>query len=265
VEDHVERVTSLDGTPIAYYRNGAGAPLLLVHGTGATNARWRSILPRLEKHFCVYLVDRRGQGESGDNDIYSIKREFEDIATVVDAVRTPVNLLGHSFGGLCALEAALLTRNLRKLVVYEPALPPNIPPLPEGVIDQLQALSDAGDREGVLTKFLREVVRLPPHELERFRASHEWSARLAIAHTLPRELRAQGYEFNAQRFKGVKTPTLLLLGSNSPDFVKAPIEALDTIMPNSQIAVMPGHKHVAMDTAPDLFLYEVIRFLIGSR
>jgi pimeloyl-ACP methyl ester carboxylesterase len=261
----MEKVSSPDGTLIAYYRSGAGSPLFLVHGTGATYARWGSILPRLEEYFSVYLIDRRGQGESGDNDIYSVEREFEDIATVVDAIGRPVNLLGHSFGGLCALEAALLTRNLRKLVVYEPALPPSVPPIPEGVIDRLQALLDAGDRESVLATFMREVVRLPPHELERFRASHVWPARVAIAHTLPRELRAQGYEFNAQRFKELRTPTLLLLGGDSPDFAKAGIEALDSVLPNSRVAVMPGQKHIAMDTAPDLFLHEVLTFLIEPR
>jgi pimeloyl-ACP methyl ester carboxylesterase len=37
-----------------------------------------------------------------------------------------VILLGHSYGGLCALEAALLSRNVRALVIYEPAYDPEI-------------------------------------------------------------------------------------------------------------------------------------------
>jgi pimeloyl-ACP methyl ester carboxylesterase len=260
----MEKVTSPDGTPIAYYRSGAGSPLLLVHGTGSTCERWKPILPRLEEYFSVYLIDRRGQGESGDHEIYSVEREFEDIAAVVDAIGTPVNLFGHSFGGLCALEASLLTQNLRKLVVYEPALPPDVPPLPDGVVDRLQAQLDEGDREGVLTTFMREVVRISPLELERFRASPAWPTRVAIAHTLPRELLARGYEFNPERFEDLQIPTRFLLGGDSPDFAKAAIDALDAALPNSQVAVMPGQKHIAMDTAPDLFLQEVLTFLMGS-
>jgi len=38
---------------------------------------------------------------------------------VVDRIGQPVHTLGHSYGALCALEAARLTPNLAKLVLYE--------------------------------------------------------------------------------------------------------------------------------------------------
>ena len=41
---------------------------------------------------------------------------------MVDSFGEPANLLGHSYGALCALEAALLTRNVRKLVLYDPGI-----------------------------------------------------------------------------------------------------------------------------------------------
>jgi pimeloyl-ACP methyl ester carboxylesterase len=263
----LEYVISNDGTRIAYYRGGAGSSLVLVHGTGAASTRWTPLFPALEEHFSVVAVDRRGRGESGDGNTYAIQREFEDVAAVVDAMGEPAHVLGHSLGGLCALEAGLLTRNIRKLVLYEPPIPlPGVPVYPEGVIDRLQALLDAGDREGVLTTFIHEVVGMPPHEFARFRSSPAWPARLAAAHTLPRELRAQErYRFDAPRFRDLHTPTLLMLGGDSSHFFKAAIEAVDTALPNSRIAVMPGQRHIAMDTAPDLFLHEVLTFLIGPR
>jgi pimeloyl-ACP methyl ester carboxylesterase len=261
----MEKVTSHDGTPIAYYRSGAGSPLILVPGTGAANpVAWTAVLPALEEHFSVYAVDRRGHGESGDSPTYAIEREFEDIAAVVDSMGEPAHLLGHSFGALCALEAALLTQNLCKLVLYEPAIPlPGISLYPKGVIERLQSLLDADDREGVLTMLYREVVMMPPHEIEQLRSSPAWPARVATAHTLPRESRAEKeYRFDAQRFKDLHTPTLLLLGGDSPQFLKAATETIDTALPNSRIAVMPGQQHTAMYTAPDLFASELIRFLL---
>ncbi|MFH1083397.1 MAG: alpha/beta hydrolase, partial [Pseudomonadota bacterium] len=63
------------------------------------------------------------------------------------------------------------------------------------------------------------------------------------------------------RFSNRETPTLLLLGGDSPPFFRAAIEALKRSVPNSRIAVMPGQRHAAMDTAPKLFLGEVIGFL----
>src|SRR5687767_12504745 len=117
------RVASQDGTSIAVQVTGRGAPLLLVHGTTADHSRWTPLLPALEARFTVHAMDRRGRGESGDAADYSLVREFEDVAAVVDAIGGPVNLLGHSYGALCSLEAALRTSNLRKLILYEPPIP----------------------------------------------------------------------------------------------------------------------------------------------
>jgi pimeloyl-ACP methyl ester carboxylesterase len=166
-----------------------------------------------DRQFTVYAVDRRGRGESGEAHDYAIEREFEDVAAVVDSIGEGVNLLGHSFGGICSLEAALLTPHLRKLILYEPPLPiPGVPIYPEGVTERLHTLLDAGDRPGVLTTFFREIVRMPPHELELFQSSPAFPARVAAAHTLPRELRAhEAYRFKPERFNTLNVPTLLLL------------------------------------------------------
>jgi len=261
----MEKIRSKDGTPIAYQRSGASAPLVLVHGTGGAHGRWIPILPALEKHFTVFAVDRRGRGESGDGQGYAIEREFEDVAAVVDSIGGEVNLLGHSYGGICSLEAALLTPNLRRLVLYEPPLPlPGVPIYPEGTIERLQALLDAGDRPGVILTFMREVVRMPAHELELFQASPAFPARVAAAHTLPRELRAhEAYRFEPERFKNLNVPTLLLLGGDSPPFFKAAIDALHAALPNNHVVVLPGQQHIAIDTAPDLFAQEVLEFLLN--
>ena len=46
-----------------------------------------------------------------------------------------VSVLGHSYGGICALEAALLTAGIRKLVLYEP--PTGFLKSPPHVVDML--------------------------------------------------------------------------------------------------------------------------------
>lgn len=85
---------------------------------------------------------------------------------------------------------------------------------------------------------------------------------LAAAHTIPRERRAvPGYFFDAQRFSKLKTPTLFLLGGDSPPFLKAGSEALQPVLPNSKIVVLRGQQHAAMDTGTELFVTEVLRFL----
>jgi pimeloyl-ACP methyl ester carboxylesterase len=157
----VETITSKDGTQIAYRRSGEGPPLVLVHGAAADHGRWSPVLPALEERFTVYAIDRRGRGGSGDADGYAIEREFEDVASVVDSIGDPVNLLGHSYGALCSLEVALLTRNVRKLVLYEP--PINVAGkgiYPVGVVERMEAMLEAGDRDGVVVTTMREVAGL---------------------------------------------------------------------------------------------------------
>lgn len=79
----MNKVISLDGTPIAYFCIGAGSPLILVPGAGAANPVAWPVFPKLQEHFTVYAVDRRGHGGSGDAPRYAIEREFEDIRDVL--------------------------------------------------------------------------------------------------------------------------------------------------------------------------------------
>jgi pimeloyl-ACP methyl ester carboxylesterase len=262
----VESVTSNDGTRIAFHRSGSGPPLVLVHGTTADHTRWTSILPALERRFTVYAMDRRGRGKSGDAEPYILEREFEDVAAVVDAARPKgarrgVALLGHSYGGLCALEAALRTP-LDKLILYEPAFPiEGIELYPRGMKERLQGFLDRGDRDGLLVAFFRDVAGVPESHLALMRAEPVWKARLASAHTVVRELADADYTFKPERFRHLEVPTLLLVGGDSPPSLTKPTERLAAALPNSRIAVMPGQGHVAMSTAPDLFLREVLGFL----
>jgi pimeloyl-ACP methyl ester carboxylesterase len=257
----METIRSKDGTPIAYERSGEGPPLVLVHGALASHQRWITILPMLEKQFTVYAIDRRGRGESGDASPYAFERESEDVAAVIDSIGSKVNVLGHSYGALCVLEASLRTANIRSLVAYEP--PPA--PVPDGLMERIQNLLDAGDQEGAILTFMRELVKMPPHDLEQWRTSPIFPTRLATVHTIPREFHAaEAYRFEPERFQKMAVPTLLLLGGDSPPFARTNIENWHATLPNSQIVVLPGQQHIAMDTAPDLFVSEVQKFLVEA-
>ena len=258
--EELERVVSDDGTPIAVWRSGDGAPLVLVHGTAADHSRWAPVVPRLEKRFTVLAVDRRGRGRSGDADDYALEREFEDVAAVVDWAGDAVNVLGHSHGGVCALEAALRTDGIRTLVLYEAPL--GFLATPAEVVDRLEALLDAGERDELLAYFMREVAGLSPEQVEMMRSLPAWEKRLAAAPTIPREERAnREYAFAPERFRDLQIPTLFLGGGDSPDWSRTAGESLRAALPNCRVVVMPGQGHAAIDTGTDLFTAEVLRFL----
>src|SRR5262245_55790742 len=99
------RITAPDGTTISTTDTGTGPPVVLVGGSTYDAASMAGVAALLsDSHRCV-AVDRRGRGGSGDGGSYSIEREYEDIAAVVEAAGTGVTLFGHSYGALCAVGA----------------------------------------------------------------------------------------------------------------------------------------------------------------
>jgi pimeloyl-ACP methyl ester carboxylesterase len=257
----MQYATSTDGARIAYEQGGGGPHLLLVHGSVLNRARWATIRPRFEKHFTVSAMDRRGYGESGDHPAYAIEREFEDIVAVVDALGAPVLLFGHSFGALCALEAAMRTDRLAGLVLYEPFIGEG-----EGFCtpEQLQHLDDllaAGDRDGVVRAFMAEVMGMAPQQIEALRSAPAWANRVAAAHTIPREHRAEErYRLPVERAARLSTPTLLLQGGDSLPVFAAVTARLQSVLPNARTVVLPCQQHMAMETAPDLVVSAVVDF-----
>lgn len=258
----MDTVLSSDGTRIAYERSGNGPPLVLVHGSTADHTRWLYVLPELNREFSVLAMDRRGRGESGDADTYAIEQEYDDVAAVVRAAGPGANLLGHSFGALCALEAALRVDNLNRLILYEPVFPVGSTPLyPSDLRTRLEALLTSGAREDFLVTFFRELAGVPDPLIEALKADPSWPARLASAHTALREMADGDYAFIPQRFAALQTSTLLLVGEVSPEELTAPSRLLHATLPDSRIVTLHGQGHVAMTTAPELFLQAVKDFL----
>lgn len=208
-------------------------------------------------------MDRRGRGGSGDSPAYDLQREAEDVAAVVDSIGEPVSVLGHSYGGLCAIESALLTANLHRLILYESVPLSGANLYKPGVADRLKELFEAGDREGMLVAMLREVVEMPPDEIELLRSQRDaWAVRLSNATTLSRELGGeQSYTFHPERFRNMRTPTLLLVGSDSPPRELENAKGVADALPDARVVLLQGQQHAAMYTAPEAFISEVVRFL----
>jgi pimeloyl-ACP methyl ester carboxylesterase len=262
------RVVSRDGTEIAYWTSGEGPPLVLVHGTTADHTRWDPVLPYLAPSATVHALDRRGRGGSGDGPDYDVVREFEDVAAVVDAVAqasgSAVDVLGHSYGGTCALGGATLTGNIRRLVLYEgfPPVHPDDGTFPPDVESRVDALLAEGEPEAAVETVFREVVKMPEEEFRAFRALPVWQVRVAAAHTIPRELRTERERpFDPEQAAQVTVPTLLLVGGDSPDWVKADTETVAATLPDARIGVLDGQQHIAIDLVPEVFAEHVLAFL----
>ena len=256
----VEYVTSSDGTRIAYERSGSGPLLVLLHGTSVERFSFRFLEPLLRDRFTLCAVDRRGRGESGDStDGYAIEHEFADVAAVVASFAEPADLFGHSFGATVALGAARVATNLRRLILYEPA--PGLRQIESELLTRLDELLAADHREELLSTFLIDAG-LDSDALAQLRASPIWAQRVAAAHTIPRELRAEeAYRPTVEAFSSLAIPTLLLVGSESPAWAKTGTAVAHSVLRDSQVAELDGEGHLAILTAPELVAAEVNRFL----
>jgi pimeloyl-ACP methyl ester carboxylesterase len=260
------RVPSRDRTLIALECEGSGPTLILVHGGVGDRTRWTPMLPLLSSRFTACAMDRRGRGESGDSPQYSLTKEAEDVAAVADSRAGEVFVLGHSYGGVSALEATLLTRRIGKLILYEPPLQD---PVEHNlaVADKIERLIQAGQREEAVVTFQREVGQQSPSEIAAMKSRPSWPGLVATIHSHPRQMRAlAGYRFDPQRMKRVTIPTLLLIGGeNANPHIRKAISSLQTSLPKATLAVLDGQQHNAMDSARELLAEKVMAFLLRAK
>lgn len=257
-------VTSKDGTAIALWKTGNGPSLLVVHGTGADHSAWQSVVPLLADRFTIYTMDRRGRGASGDAPEYTFQREADDVIAAVEALPRPVYLYGHSSGGMFSLEAASRARNLEKLVLYEGGLKPRgLVLTPEDFIVHLEQLIQAGEREQAVITFMLNAAGVTPDELEVLRANPAWPARVAAAHTIPRELRAiNDYAGDVERISAIDIPVLLIVGEQTEPQRRRLFEQSLRLLKDVRLSVLSGQRHAAHQTAPGLLARALVDFLL---
>ena len=250
-------VRSKDGTPIGFLRLGSGPPLVMVHGSLGVAEIWLAVANLLADRSTCYLMDRRGRGRSGDSPDYAIEREYEDIAAVLAVAGDQLRLLGHSYGAVCALGAAL-EAPVDRLILYEP--PAGVTFGPE--VDDYRNAIAAGDSGKALEIGLTRIVGVPQEQFDAVRSSPMWPLFQALAPGWVREMeQITRLGTNLDRYRAIKTPTLMLLGSDSSDGLKAATAGVSKMLPNVLVSQLTGQGHSAQRTAPELVAQRVSEFL----
>ncbi len=92
-----------DGTEIVYEIDGAGEPLLLIHGVMEDRSVWDALMPLLVEDYQVVRLDLRGHGQSGHGTTCDFAALAGDVAAVSRDLGIDVpHLVGHSLGGVVA-------------------------------------------------------------------------------------------------------------------------------------------------------------------
>ncbi|HEX6685452.1 MAG TPA: alpha/beta hydrolase [Candidatus Limnocylindrales bacterium] len=245
----MNQATSKDGTTIAYHGQGEGPAVILVTGgldDGSENA---PLADALASGFTVLNYQRRGRGESGDNQPYAVEREIEDIDVLIGAVGGgPAHVFGVSSGGALALEAAAAGLAIDRLAVYE------VPYLMADELRQfwLSYVEDlreaiAEDRRGDALKLFMSLAGSPPEQIVEAEASEHWPRLLPVAHTLVYDAECLRDGRPPAHLARITQPVLVATGSADwqGDFYAGAADAIAAIVPDARRETIAGQGHVA--------------------
>jgi haloalkane dehalogenase len=108
-----QQTASVRGTTMAYLHEGAGRPIVLLHGNPTSSYLWRNVMPRLRGHGRVIAPDLVGHGDSaklpGTGDArYALAEHQAYVDALLDEldVGEDVVLVGHDWGGPLAFDWA---------------------------------------------------------------------------------------------------------------------------------------------------------------
>jgi alpha-beta hydrolase superfamily lysophospholipase len=257
------RVTSADGTSIAFDRSGAGPVVIMVHGafTGRSHPLLAEVAAALAPWFTVLNYDRRGRGDSGDTPPYAVEREVEDVAALVDLARGPVMVFGGSSGAGLALHAAARIPAIAKLALWEPPyhVDDSAPRLRPDFAARLGALVAAGRRGDAVELFMVEAAEVPAGAIAAMRLHPSWAESEAVAPTLAYEaaVMGPGNALPTAQLAAVTQPTLVLTGGSSPAWMTNAGKAVAGTIPGAVHRVLDAQAH---NVSPAALAPELLEF-----
>ena len=244
----MSKVTSKDGTQIAYEKSGKGPALILVDGALC----YRSFGPMSElakllaPHFTVYTYDRRGRGESSNGMPFAVEREVEDIDALITEAGGTAFVYGISSGACLALEAAIkLGAKIKKLAMYEPPYNSETVARREWK-DYRKNLAEllVANRRGDAVVLFMNLVGTPADQVNGMRHAPMWPMFEAVAPTLAYDAAEIGDDRSApvKRAANVSVPALVMNGTAIP-FMLDTATALAKAIPHAQHRTLDGQTH----------------------
>ena len=248
----MEKVTSKDGTQIAYETKGSGSPLILVDGAICYRAfgPMPALAELLAQHFTVYMYDRRGRGFSTNGKPFAVAREVEDIDALIEQAGGSAFVYGISSGACLALEAALaLDSRIPRLALYEP--PYNSAGAgrvqwQEYTQNLTRAIAE-GRRGDAVTLFM-EFVGTPTEQINGMKHAPVWQMFEMVAPTLAYDAAAIGASRAVPLDRAVRlnTPTLIVDGGANltmMPFMHASATKLAKAIPHARQRTLDGQTH----------------------
>jgi pimeloyl-ACP methyl ester carboxylesterase len=242
------RVTSPDGTVIAYERTGHGPALILIDAAGHYRefTSFGGLIDLLAPKFTVYHYDRRGRGRSTDTQPYAVQREVEDLAALIEEAGGSAFLYAFSSGGLLAMHAAVAGLPIARMALLEPPIERDEDRSAQHLFtNELTSLLAAGQPERAV-EFYLTGIGVPDDIVESMRGSASWSAMVSVAPTLVYDsLISEATSLDL--LASVRVPTLVLDSEGSSDDLLGMAATVAGALPNGFHRSLAGEWHGVSD------------------
>jgi pimeloyl-ACP methyl ester carboxylesterase len=278
IEGVKEKFAVVDEKRISYVDEGAGEPLLLVHGLGGTILNWAPNIIELSRTNRVIALDLPGYGRSDRFDCeYSVDFFAETIRSFLARIDLPrVTVLGNSLGGMITMNLALNHPELIKAIVLVDSAgghqfpgvlkwllwrsPPayakriilwHISFLPRfNVMRRLAGVYKINEYTRDLLDEAIDVARRP--DVEQYLDTYLWTSRHASTTTY------------RDRLGEISLPALIVWGQKDLGVPLKVGRDMNAMIRGSFLVTIPEAAHVPQLEQPRLFNAAVRKFLLGA-
>ncbi len=244
---------------IDFEASGSGPTVVLVPGSCSTGAAWRPVIAAWEGRFRCVTTSLLGYGGTAerrtDGDV-GMAHETDAIDAVIRQAGGDVHLVGHSFGGLVALTAALRGHaRVRSLAIVEAPALELLPAMGEHAFyDAFRAMTqvyfaafDGGAPDAIATMvdFYGGTGTWASWP-QRVRAYAEQTTHVNVRDWAT----AFGFPLSPALLSAVDIPVTVMTGTSSHPAAQRANELLSRCLPRATFVVVPGAAHFMTATHP---------------
>jgi pimeloyl-ACP methyl ester carboxylesterase len=238
------KYASVNGLKMYYEVHGTGKPLVLLHGAFG----WAATYPTLAKNRQVIAVELQGHGHTADVDRpLTIEQMADDVAELLKQLKIEqADFFGYSMGGCVGLAIAIRHSSLvGKLAINGSHFSKTEDAFDAATFKQLRSLP-ADFAPAVLKDHYDKVAPNPKN----------WPQLVAKVKKMVLEFKG----FTPEQMKSIKSPVLITLGDRDGIRPEHAVEMF-RLIPNSQLAIIPGADHLTLWMNPDKLLPAIAAFL----
>ena len=282
-----KRFVRVGKADVAYYEEGNGEPLLLLHGCPFSSYIWRKVIPRLSSHYRCLAPDLLGLGdtETPEGADWSLRAQAAMVVGLLDALGIErAHVVGHDHGGAVAqLLAAEHPERIDRLVLSNAEAYDNWPSAEERPFvrsTQIPVLGDvvlwAWSRRPLFRLTLKEAKAV--HDQKVLSAElldgyvranlSDWHRRAKTRRFLAGQFDPENNRITTELLGGLRRldhPTLLLWAKDDPHFGPEWGERLYNEIPGAvRLELVPDTGHLLMEEKPERFAALIDEFLSES-